>query len=204
MKRFLFTLNTALLVAVALNAQEPTEQAAVQTPEQAPVATPAPAPPTDQSAVRVPQFGYLSYNEVYKQMPEYKKACDDFAALKAKYDAEATRAEDEFQRKFAEFLNGQKDFPQSIMLKRQAELQDLMEKSVTFRKETQRLLAEAEAQLQAPVTERLNQVIYGVAGQLGLIFVLNTDGNAVPFLHPQVGVNITEPVLRALGIKGDN
>ena len=130
MKRFLLTLNTALLVAVALNAQEPTEQAAVQAPEQAPVATPAPAPPTNQSAVRVPQFGYLSYNEVYKQMPEYKKACDDFAALKAKYDAEATRAEDEFQRKFAEFLNGQKDFPQSIMLKRQAELQDLMEKSV--------------------------------------------------------------------------
>lgn len=204
MKRFLLTLNTALLVAVALNAQEPTEQAAVQAPEQAPVATPAPAPPTNQSAVRVPQFGYLSYNEVYKQMPEYKKACDDFAALKAKYDAEATRAEDEFQRKFAEFLNGQKDFPQSIMLKRQAELQDLMEKSVTFRKETQRLLAEAEAQLQAPVTERLNQVIYSVAGQLGLIFVLNTDGNAVPFIHPQVGVNITDPVLRALGIKGDN
>lgn len=204
MKRFLFTLNTALLVAVALNAQEPTEQAAVQAPDQAPVATPAPAPPTNQSAVRVPQFGYLSYNEVYKQMPEYKKACDDFAALKAKYDAEATRAEDEFQRKFAEFLNGQKDFPQSIMLKRQAELQDLMEKSVTFRKETQRLLAEAEAQLQAPVTERLNQVIYSVAGQLGLIFVLNTDGNAVPFIHPQVGVNITDPVLRALGIKGDN
>lgn len=204
MKRFLFTLNTALLVAVALNAQEPTEQAAVQAPELAPVATPAPAPPTNQLAVRVPQFGYLSYNEVYKQMPEYKKACDDFAALKAKYDAEATRAEDEFQRKFAEFLNGQKDFPQSIMLKRQAELQDLMEKSVTFRKETQRLLAEAEAQLQAPVTERLNQVIYGVAGQLGLIFVLNTDGNAVPFIHPQVGVNITDPVLRALGIKGDN
>ena len=90
------------------------------------------------------------------------------------------------------------------MLKRQAELQDLMEKSVTFRKETQRLLAEAEAQLQAPVTERLNQVIYSVAGQLGLIFVLNTDGNAVPFIHPQVGVNITDPVLRALGIKGDN
>lgn len=204
MKRFLFTLNTALLVAVALNAQEPTEQTAIQAPEQAPVATPAPAPPTNQSAVRVPQFGYLSYNEVYKQMPEYKKACDDFAALKAKYDAEATRAEDEFQRKFAEFLNGQKDFPQSIMLKRQAELQDLMEKSVTFRKETQRLLAEAEAQLQAPVTERLNQVIYSVAGQLGLIFVLNTDGNAVPFIHPQVGVNITDPVLRALGIKGDN
>lgn len=200
MKGILFTLTAALLAVASLNAQEPTQQATTQTAEQAPVANPTPAVPANQAAVRVPQFGYLSYNEVYKQMPEYKKACDDFAALKAKYDAEATRAEDEFQRKFAEFLNGQKDFPQSIMLKRQAELQDLMEKSVTFRKETQRLLADAEAQLQAPVTERLNQVIYSVAGQLGLIFVLNTDGNAVPFVHPQVGVNITEPVLRALGI----
>ena len=151
-----------------------------------------------QDDVRVPRFGYLSYNAIYQQMPEYQKAREDFAALKAKYDAEATRAEDEFQRKFAEFLNGQKDFPQSIMLKRQAELQDLMEKSVNFRKESQRLLAEDEAKLQAPVAERLNQVIQSVAGQMGLIFVLNTDGNAVPFIHPQVGVNLTEPVLAAL------
>lgn len=154
-----------------------------------------------QEQVRVPQFGYLSYNTVFQSMPEYKQAQADFAALKAKYDAEATRAEEEFQRKFTEFLNGQKDFPQSIMLKRQAELQDLMDRSIAFRKESSRLLAEAEARMQAPIASQLNQAIYEVAAERGLIYVLNTDGNAVPFVHPQVGVDITEAVKQKLGIK---
>ena len=154
-----------------------------------------------EEATRVPQFGYLSYNEVYKQMPEYQKAQEDFAALKAKYDAEATRAEEEFQRKFAEFLQGQKDFPASILQKRQAELQDLMEKSVNFRKESHKLLLQAEAELQQPVAVKLDQAIKAVGAELGLIFVLNTDGNALPFVHPQVGVNITKAVFQKLGIE---
>lgn len=154
-----------------------------------------------QGAVQVPKFGYLSYDAVFQSMPEYKQAQADFAALKAKYDAEATRAEEEFQRKFTEFLNGQKDFPQSIMLKRQAELQDLMDRSITFRKESERLLAEAEKRMQEPIAAQLNQAIYDVAAEQGLIYVLNTDGNAVPFIHPQVGVDITEAVLNKLGVK---
>ena len=154
-----------------------------------------------QAPVQVPQFGYLSYNGVFQLMPEYAQARTDFAALKAKYDAEATRAEEEFQRKFAEFLNGQKDFPQSIMLKRQAELQDLMDRSIAFRKETTRLLAEAEKRMQEPIVATLNQAIYDVAAERGLIYVLNTDNNAVPFIHPQVGVDITQAVLDKLGVK---
>jgi outer membrane protein len=63
------------------------------------------------------------------------------------------------------------------------------------------LLAEAEARMQAPIASQLNQAIYEVAAERGLIYVLNTDGNAVPFVHPQVGVDITEAVKQKLGIK---
>ena len=154
-----------------------------------------------EEGVRVPQFGYISYSEVFQQMPEYQKAQEDFAALKAKYDAETARSEDEFQRKFAEFLQGQKDFPASILQKRQAELQELMDKSVNFRRESRNLLRQAEAELQRPVAEKLDEAIKAVGAELGLIFVLNTDGNSLPFVHPQVGVDITQPVLLKLGIE---
>ena len=167
---------------VGMNAQE-TEQA-----------TPSPV------EVRVPQFGYLSYQALYQQMPEYAQAKAAFAELQDKYEAEAKRAEEEFQRKFAEFLQGQKDFPPSIMQKRQAELQDLMDKSISFRQESKRLLQQAEAEMQAPVTRKLNGAIQSVATDLSLIFVLNTDDNAVPYINAQVGVNITGPVLQKLGL----
>ena len=150
--------------------------------------------------VRVPLFGFISFNTIYEKMPEYQHAKNAFAELKAKYEDEAKRAEDEFQRKFSEFLQGQKDFPESIMQKRQLELQDLMEKSVTFRQESQRLLKQAEAEMQAPVAAKLKAAIEAIAAERGLLFVLNTDDNAVPFIHPQAGIDISEPVLIRLGI----
>ena len=56
------------------------------------------------------QFGYLSFRKVMEQMPEYAKAKQDLEVLKQKYEQEAVRGEEEFQRKFVEFLQGQKEF----------------------------------------------------------------------------------------------
>lgn len=148
----------------------------------------------------VPVFGYLSYNAVFRQMPEYQQARESFEALKAKYDAEARRAEEEFQRKFAEFLQGQSDFPASIMQKRQAELQDLMEKSISFRQNSQQLLKQAEQEMQQPVAQRLNQALQAIGTERHLLFILNTDADACPFLHPQAGVDVTADVLSKLGL----
>ena len=152
------------------------------------------------SEVRVVPFGYVSYKDIFERMPEYDEARAAFAALKSKFEDEAERSEKEFQRKFAEFLQGQRDFPPTILQKRQAELQDLMDKSVAFRQESQRLLQKAEAEMMQPVMDRLNKAIQEVAAERNLIFVLNTDDNAVPFINPQVGVNITEPLLHRLGL----
>ncbi len=155
---------------------------------------------TAPAEVHVAHFGYVSYKEIFERLPEYEEARAAFAALKGKFEDEAERSEKEFQRKFAEFLQGQKDFPPTILQKRQAELQDLMNKSVSFRQESQRLLQKAEAEMMQPVMERLNKAIQEVAAERSLIFVLNTDENAVPYINPQVGVNITEPLLHKLGL----
>ena len=57
------------------------------------------------------KLGYLSYNAVFQAMPEYAVSQRKLADLKAKYDKEAQRSEAEFQRKFVEFLQGQKERP---------------------------------------------------------------------------------------------
>jgi outer membrane protein len=75
-----------------------------------------------------------------------------------------------------------------------------MDKSVSFRQESQRLLQKAEAEMMQPVMDRLNKAIQEVATERNLIFVINTDDNAVPFINPLVGVNITEPLLLKLGL----
>ncbi len=145
-----------------------------------------------------PRFGYLNYGEVFRLLPEYADAQKNLLELKGKYDAEAQRAETEFQQKFAEFLQGQKDFPPTILQKRQLELKDLMEKSLAFKNDVQKLLTQAEAELQAEAEKRLRQAIHDVAMERGFEFVLNTDGNTCPFINPAAGEDITVAVKEKL------
>ena len=110
-------------------------------------------------------------------MPEYAKAKQELEVLKQKYEQEAVRGEEEFQRKFVEFLQGQKEFPQSIMQKRQLELQNLMDNGVSFRIQVGQLLEQAEKDLLAEVDKKLKQAILEVGVEQGYGLVLNTDGN---------------------------
>lgn len=146
-------------------------------------------------------FGYLSYNEVMKAMPEYQQALQSLAELKESYDEEMTRAEQDFSKKFAEYVDGQKSFPENIMLKRQKELQQLMEQSLQFKNEAQELLTKAEAELMEPIHTKLKEAIVAVGKSHNYIYVLNTDNNAHPYLNQGIAEDCTSAVLKELGIK---
>ena len=150
------------------------------------------------------QFGYLSYQQVLKEMPEYTQAMQELQTLKAKYDEEAARGEAEFQKKFVDFLQGQKDFPQTIMQKRQAELQTLMDNGVAFRVQVQGLIAQAEKDLVAEVQKKLNRVLLEIGVEYGYGFILNTDDNACPYINPVVGVDVTELVRQKLKVEASS
>lgn len=146
------------------------------------------------------QFGYMSYKQILQQLPEYAQATKDLAILKAKYEAEAQKGEEEFQRKFVDFLQGQKDFPQAIMLKRQAELQTLMDNGVAFRMKSQELIASAEKDLMQEAYKRLNRALLEVGVEYGYGYILNTDDNNCPYINPVIGFDVTELVRQKLGL----
>lgn len=149
-------------------------------------------------AAAQPFYGYLSYKQLLRQMPEYAQVQAQLTDLKGKYTAEAQRGETEFQKKFVEFLQGQKDFPKSIMQKRQTELQSLMDNGVEFRKQMKTLLEQAEQDMMAGVYDKLNEAIQQVGAERGFAFILNTDENGLPFANPAAGEDVTQLVLQKL------
>lgn len=140
-------------------------------------------------------FGYLSYDAALKSMPEYAQVQESLSKLRAQYEDEARRAETEFNAKYEEFLDGQHDFPQTILQKRQSELQDLLERNIAFRNESLRLLAEAEQEAMAPLHQKLSNALQSVGFLRGVAFIINTDQNACPFINPEMGIDVTEDVL---------
>ena len=144
------------------------------------------------------RFGYFSFDNVLKSMPDYVTAQRSIDNLRQKYDAEMKRAEDEFNSKYEEFLDVQKDLVPAILRKRQAELQEMMQKNINFKNESQRLLKQAEADAFAPVKNKLYKALTKVGQAQGYAFILNTDGDACPYVNPQMGEDATEVIKEAL------
>ncbi len=169
MKRFLFLLLTVFTLSASAQTTEP-----------------------------VLKFGFLSYDTIIQSMDDYAFVESGMQALQEQYAAEQKRVEDEFNKKYEEFLDGQRDFPQTILQKRQMELQELMEKNIAFKKESQRLLAEAREKAMQPLKTRLADALARVGSSRGLAFIINTDQNALPWMNITMGEDVTEAVLEAL------
>jgi len=187
----------SFLASATMFAQETTTES---TPATADV--PVVVEQTDSKAAAITQktFGYLSYNEALKAMPEYSQAQESLNKLKQYYDQEMERAEEEFSKKFAEYIDGYKSFPENIMLKRQKELQQLMEQSMAFKKEAQELLTKSEKELMEPIIARLNEVLKKIGTERNYNYILNTDGNNYPFINATngQGEDITDAVKKLI------
>jgi outer membrane protein len=144
------------------------------------------------------KIAYFSYDDVLRSMPEYASAQKNIDDLRAKYDSETKRAEDEFNNKYEEFLDGEKDFAPSILQKRQAELQYLMEKNMAFKKEAQRLIEQAQEQAFKPIKDKLNATIKLIGQKYAYSVILNTDNNSCPYINPAIGEDISTIIKDAL------
>lgn len=155
-----------------------------------PAATQSPAAPQPVQ----PKFGYLDYRAVFEAMPGYAEAQKSLAEIKAKYDTETAHNEENFKRMYLEFLQGQKDFPQTIMLKRQKELQAAMESGIQFRNQVSEMLTKAQEELEKPLLAKLDSAISLVGQEKGFDMIINTGEKGFPFINKVTGEDVTELV----------
>ena len=147
------------------------------------------------------KYGYLSYDSVMIAMPDYAALKINMGQLREQYEAEQKRVENDFNMKYEEFLDGQANFPQTILQKRQSELQEMLDKNIAFKKQSQKMLNDAEASMLDAIKTTINMAVKDIAQERGYAFVLNTDKEVVPFVNPAMGEDITEAVKQLLNEK---
>ena len=153
------------------------------------------AQPKDSVAFK---FGYLSYDSVMVAVPDYTELKTNMAQLREQYEAEQKRVENDFNKKYEEFLDGQASFPKTILQKRQSELHEMLDRNIEFKKQSQKMLSEAEANMMEVIKTTINMAVNIIAQERGYAFVLNTDKEAVTFINPALGEDITEAVKQLL------
>lgn len=144
------------------------------------------------------KFAYFSYDAALKAMAEYGQALSNVDKLRTQYDDEIKRAEKEFNAKYEDFLENQRTMAPAILDKRQAELQELLQKNLKFKEEAKRLLQQAENDAYAPLKAKLNVAIKKIGAERGYAFILNTDGDACPYVDSTKGDDINMLISDAL------
>jgi outer membrane protein len=147
------------------------------------------------------KFGYVSYMEMVKALPEYSIVVTHLDELQAKYEAEIARSEREFNQKYSDFIEEQHNFPENIRIKRHKELQELMEKSIAFKDEINRAMREARREMMQPLHDKVDEAVMKVCIDNKYDYVLNTDDRAYIAINPQSGNDITEQVKKELKVE---
>ena len=98
-------------------------------------------------------------------------------------------------------MHGQKEFPKTILEKRQNELQNMLQTNAEFRIKVQSLLAEAEKSLMADVMAEMSEAITLAAEERGVSIVFDVDGGSVPYMVSGLAVDLTSAVILHLGVE---
>lgn len=147
------------------------------------------------AAQTAPFFGTISYDSIVKSMPEYIELHQLLNDLQKQYDAELANAEKEFNEKYELFLEQQGGMEKAIRLKRQSELQLMLENNASFRTECKRKLTEQENAAMVTINSKVQEAIKRVGDEKGLIAIINTDNNACPYTNPNFAVDVTQDVV---------
>lgn len=140
-------------------------------------------------------FGYFNYDELLRQLPDYASVTEEYETLQAKCDAEILRNEEELTRSYVAFLEGQSEFPEPILRKRQKELQELVDKSVIFRDQLKQWLTEACDSMYAPLHATIDDAVSRVCLHNNLAYAVDVTNGLYTFINPKFGYDITEAVL---------
>ncbi|MBQ2778750.1 MAG: OmpH family outer membrane protein [Bacteroidaceae bacterium] len=155
------------------------------------------------AAVAQVRFGYLNYSEAQQQVPQYKEAQAHYNELLKRCEQELLRNEEELTRNYVSFLDGQREFPEPILRKRQKELQDHVDRSIQFREEVKKWLVQAHDSLFAPVNAIVDDAIARVCMHNGLAYVINLEEAGYLFVNPAMGLDVTKAVVNTILKNGE-
>lgn len=147
------------------------------------------------------KFGHVNSYEVIQVMPEYEKAMADLQDLHKKYSDEIKRAEDEFNRKYTEYVQQQDSLPKNIAERRQKELQDLAERGQQFQQEVQENLQKAQQDMTAPIIKKVEDALVAVGQEGGYIYIFDLGRTSIPYVNDKQSIDVTSALKAKLGIK---
>ncbi len=154
---------------------------------------------TPQQANAQQKFGYIEFQELMTQMPEYKKASSDMEAYGKQLQEEMKKMYTELENKSNEYEKGRAKMNDAIKEYKEKELRDIQSRLQEFQETAQENVRKKESELLKPIVEKAKAAISEVAKVKGVTYVFDSSPGT-PLLYKPDGDNLMTDVKKKLGI----
>lgn len=148
------------------------------------------------------KFGYIEFQELMIQMPEYKKANTDMEAYGKQLQDELKKMYSDYERKAEDFQKNQAKMAEAIREMKEKELRDIQQRIQEFQETAQESMRKKEQELLKPIIEKAKKAIADVSKEGGYTYVFDSSPGT-PLLYKPDGDDIMNIVKKKLGITGE-
>ena len=143
------------------------------------------------------KIAFVKTQEVFMAMPEVNEMEKKMADLNEKYKGELQLMQDEYQKKYAAFIQQQDSLTENIKLRRMQEIQDIQTRMDNFVQMGQQDVQKQQQELLMPIQQKLQDAIKAVGDEKGFTYIVDpaallyTGPNAVdatPFVRAKLGI----------------
>lgn len=146
------------------------------------------------------KFAHMNSQEVITVMPEFTKAQADLEAMSKQYQTEMQRTQEEFTKKYQEFLAQADSLPKNIAERRQKELQDMSQRQEQFQQEAYQSMQKAQQDAMTPIYQKLETAVEAVGKAEGVIYIFDMARTPLAYIGAE-SIDLTAKIKTQLGIK---
>lgn len=144
------------------------------------------------------KIAHVNTQEIFNAMPEVSAMESEIANLNKEFTDELKRLEEEYEKKYSEFMQRADSLPESIKIRRMQEVQDSQQRIETFYQQARQDVQKKQQELLAPIQKKIADAIKVVGEEQNYTYVLE-DGTFL-YISPNA-INATSLVRTKLGLK---
>ena len=144
------------------------------------------------------KIAIVNTDEVIQVMPEFIDMQKQMADMEKKYQAEMKVMEEEYKKKYSDYMAQQDSLTENIKIRRMQELQDMEQRTQNFIQLSQQDFQKKQQELFTPIQEKLKNAIKAVGDEKGYTYIINpqvvlyagsASVDATPFVKDKLGIN---------------
>lgn len=143
---------------------------------------------------------YVNTAELLKVFPERNQATQYLLALSDNYKQELELMQNEYNKKYADYITYQSSLAENIKLRRMQELTELENKMQQFMELAQKDIEIQETGLLEPLKEQIKEAIHQVGIERGYTVIYDLANPGIIFVTPSA-VDANPFVMQKLGIQ---